>query len=794
MARTLVTRAVIQGVDNLSGPLRRMAGQVAAIQGRFAKARAAVGRFTNTGSGGLAAMTAPMASAAFLRDQYTLEQSLNRSRAILDLTKEQFKPLEDEIIRLGATYPLTMKDAAKASVEFGQAGLAASTQIAVFEQAVKGAMASGISVEAVAAGVTDVVMGLGLPFRTAAEQAESFRRVNDLLAASAVSANQTYEGFLAGFRKAAPVAAAVGVSMEETAVYLGALANAGIKAEKAGTALRTLFIRPLAPTKKALGLLKSYGIELNKFTSKAAKWEPTGAKLSGIFGQVMGTDLTPLVPDIDKMLNDPAIRGNVSATQQKLTEFLLQRLGAQPGTEDASKIADAVSMFVTSGLTKIDFKGLLSEMANKNVGIDLWKEMFGLRHIEKGLALGSQLMSKQLDDLTSKLATKLQYQGGKGPVDRFMEIMQSGFPGSVDRLRSAFDMLVRTIATAGTLDTVTGIFDRLKDSVVELSKTNPQLLKWAALGTLAAGALAPLGLVIGGIAMALGPMAAVAGAAAVGFTRFAVAAGALAASPFLRASNWLRAAAVGLGLFGAKAAVAAAHGARLARGFAAIARWTGIGTVIAVAIEALTNWKQIANLGSSEGFQQLVTGFQNLGTALAPLGNLLSSAADGVKAFFGVKADGSLLVAALELIAKVIGRIADGFATAINKVNEFFGAAQKLQQLPSWGGMAPAVPVQPLPNNPGDLYGRAMKPQLQSAPQPFTRDQLIEARSGGSVTVQGGYVETTMRDPLRLDGQIGVDVQVQAQNAQATSTVKGNIRGPANAVPVRKTNGSALSA
>ena len=67
---------------------------------------------------------------------------------------------------------------------------------------------------------------------------------------------------------AAPVAHAFGSSMEETAALAGIMANAGIKASNAGTALRAGLIRLAGPPKMAAKALEELGLSMDDLTAE----------------------------------------------------------------------------------------------------------------------------------------------------------------------------------------------------------------------------------------------------------------------------------------------------------------------------------------------------------------------------------------------------------------------------------------------------------------------------------------------------------------------------------------------
>lgn len=671
-SQTLTTIAHIKGVDTATGMLNRLAARTAALQTRMQKLGAAARRLgNNLGGPQMGLMGASMAAAGFLRSQYNLEDSLNRSRAILNLTTKEFRPLMKEVERLGGIYPLTMADAAEASVEFGTAGLNASQQIAIFEQAVKGAMASGVSVAKVAGGVTDVIYGLGLAFKTSKEQADSFRTVNDVLAAAAVSYNQTYEGFLAGFRKAAPVLKVTGVDMRMGAAMLGAMANAGIKAERAGTAMRTMFVRLLAPTGKAIGLLEDAGIKIEDFQTKTGR-SPTATGVEKFVKTQLGLEL-PKTSELNKILQDPRLQGSATEMANALSQHIIEATG-QRGSENTGKVAKAMQDFVRLSYSKMDYAALFKTLIQKKVPISVWKELLGLRHIEKGLALGDQLATGKFQSDMTKFLDKLVYKNGKGPVDRFMDIMLSGFPGAVKKLNSALDVFARAMGTSGALDDVGNVADRLRKSVLELSGTSPDLMRWGTIALIAVGALAPLGFVVMGVTAAISPLLVVISRglpilvnAASMFMRFSG-----AVTSFGATAAGLTGAATALRVFG-KALGGLGIGVAIAHWRELLSFFQGFGAqLFGGGLEDTDD--MIGVDGKLTAGERIANSFAKIGNAIKPITALIKGAWNWLMKLIGIPTEDNALTQFFKLgemaaqrLADVIETIADG----IKKLGDF---------------------------------------------------------------------------------------------------------------------------
>lgn len=504
----LRANAIITAVDRFSGPIGRMAGAVNRIRGA-SSGLATAARRTGAALSGPGGLGAAFAGGMFLSRQLAFEESLNRTQAILDITrKEAFKPLRDDIIEISKRYPALRDEIAKGSAELAMAGMKMDTIRAVLEATVQGAMASGESIKTVGEGVTDVVLGMAMPFKTAAEQAASFEYVNNLLAASSTSANDTYIGFLESLRRAGPVSRMVGTDLLSLAAAHAVLANAGIKSERAGIALRTMQVRALAPTKKAREQMRALGIEWTKWMKLGDGKLSSGGLLdmlseSGIDTGKLGKKTKAT---LEAALADPESRKNLGELGDTLTDIVGSALGISPDeVEDRTQLSDTIRQYLTSQVAQLDFRALFKELADKKAPVTLLKELLSLFHVEKAAVLQDALDRNLYEEMYSQIEGKMP-----GAVERRSEIMMQGFVGAWHRMRSAFDAMLDTLANTGVLDTITGLFESLTNGVNALGQANPELLKWGTYAVLAAGALGTLSLALSGLAAAV-PFVAIAG-------------------------------------------------------------------------------------------------------------------------------------------------------------------------------------------------------------------------------------------------------------------------------------------
>ncbi len=162
------------------------------------------------------------------------EASMSNVEALSGVDARELQQLSDMAKELGATTKFTAKESADAMGYMAMAGWDAQQMLAGMPGVLQLAAASGEDLAQVADIVTDSMTAFGL---TAADTS----RYADVLAATATSANTSVSIMGETFKRAAPVAGALGYSIEDVSVGIGLMANAGIKGSIAGTALLNMF-------------------------------------------------------------------------------------------------------------------------------------------------------------------------------------------------------------------------------------------------------------------------------------------------------------------------------------------------------------------------------------------------------------------------------------------------------------------------------------------------------------------------------------------------------------------------
>tara|TARA_R110002020_G_scaffold34660_4_gene105280 strand:+ start:5059 stop:9078 length:4020 start_codon:yes stop_codon:yes gene_type:complete len=165
---------------------------------------------------------------------------------------QQFAALSAEVMRLGQTTNFTASQIATAAQFLGQAGFTAVETTQALEATVNLARAGMLDLARASEITADMVNAYTL-------QATDAARVSDVFAKAQASANTTVQQLGNAFSFAAPVAATLGQSVEESAIALALLANNSIKSSRAGTGLAQILSGLIRKTADTTELMEKYG-------------------------------------------------------------------------------------------------------------------------------------------------------------------------------------------------------------------------------------------------------------------------------------------------------------------------------------------------------------------------------------------------------------------------------------------------------------------------------------------------------------------------------------------------------
>ena len=161
------------------------------------------------------------------------DSAMSRVAAVSGATGSDFDSLQDKAREMGAKTKFSATEAADAMNYMAMAGWKTEDMLSGIEGVMYLAAASGEDLATTSDIVTDALTAFGL---TAADSGH----FADVLAAASANANTNVSMMGETFKYCAPVAGALGFSVEDTAEAIGLMGNAGIKASQAGTSLRSI--------------------------------------------------------------------------------------------------------------------------------------------------------------------------------------------------------------------------------------------------------------------------------------------------------------------------------------------------------------------------------------------------------------------------------------------------------------------------------------------------------------------------------------------------------------------------
>lgn len=238
-------------------------GQVIAEMGRKMqevgdKIKAVGDKISSVGQSLTTTVTLPIVAAgtAAVTSFAEVDKTMTLANQTMGNTAEQASLLNRAMEEAASNSTFGMNDAAQASLNFARAGLKAEQAAAAMAPAMNLAAGESGDLNVVSAGLVATINGFGDTF----EQAEHYA---DVFAAACNNSALDVDGLSESMSVAAPIFRTAGKDVEDAALYLGVMANAGIEANVAANSLKTGMARLAQPTKQAKEAMEQYGIAMS---------------------------------------------------------------------------------------------------------------------------------------------------------------------------------------------------------------------------------------------------------------------------------------------------------------------------------------------------------------------------------------------------------------------------------------------------------------------------------------------------------------------------------------------------
>lgn len=237
---------------------RQALARVTRARERYSRAQETAGKLKTGGALAIGAAAAGgFAAGRFLQPAIGFGKEMSRVQALtrIDKNSPQFKALREQALKLGSETQFTASDAASGQSFLAMAGFTPQTIQAALPGVLNMALAGGVEL-----GETDDIgSNILTQFNLTADQMD---RVGDTLTAAFTRTNTDLRALGETMKYTGPVAAKLGISLEEAAAMAGMLANNGLRGSDAGTAMRASLSRLASPPKAAADALKELGVSV----------------------------------------------------------------------------------------------------------------------------------------------------------------------------------------------------------------------------------------------------------------------------------------------------------------------------------------------------------------------------------------------------------------------------------------------------------------------------------------------------------------------------------------------------
>jgi TP901 family phage tail tape measure protein len=238
------------------------------------------------------------------------EQKMLVVKGVSRASQEEFVALSAAARAMGRETEWSASQAAEAQQYLAKAGLDVSQTIQALPGMLDLATAGQLDLAEASDIVTDSMSGMNM-------EVHELSRISDVFVATATRTNTDIRMLGESMKYAAPVASSLGYSVEETAAYLGVLANAGIKASDAGTDLRAIMLKTSEAAVK-LGLDVDAKLVDVLHAASDAGWDAN--KMTEEFGRLAVKSALVIQRETDAFGELRDVLGDVEGESKRLAE------------------------------------------------------------------------------------------------------------------------------------------------------------------------------------------------------------------------------------------------------------------------------------------------------------------------------------------------------------------------------------------------------------------------------------------------------------------------------------------
>ena len=245
------------------------------------------------------------------------EAQMSKVVAISGAAGDEVAQLTEKAKEMGIATKFSATESAQALEYMAMAGWKTEDMLNGLDGIMNLAAASGEDLALTSDIVTDALTAFGL-------QAKDAAHFSDVLATASAASNTNVAMLGESFKYVAPVAGAMKYSVEDMAVALGLMANSGIKASQAGTALRSLLSRMAKPTDAVKDAMNALGLTLSDASGNMRPFMDVLMDLRGGFAQLTDAQKTEYAATLAGQEGMSGLLAIVTATDKDFASLTKQ--------------------------------------------------------------------------------------------------------------------------------------------------------------------------------------------------------------------------------------------------------------------------------------------------------------------------------------------------------------------------------------------------------------------------------------------------------------------------------------
>ncbi|MBZ8382978.1 phage tail tape measure protein [Escherichia coli] len=427
---------------------RQALARVTRARERYSRAQETAGKLKTGGALAIGAAAAGgYAAGRFLQPAIGFGKEMSRVQALtrIDKNSPQFKALREQALKLGSETQFTASDAASGQSFLAMAGFTPQAIQAALPGVLNMALAGGVELGETA----DIGSNILTQFNLTADQ---MGRVGDTLTAAFTRTNTDLRALGETMKYTGPVAAKLGISLEEAAAMAGMLANNGLRGSDAGTAMRASLSRLASPPKAAADALKELGVSVADARGKMRPMEDVLLdlyKATQKYGQV---DQVSFFKDIAGEEAFVGLQTLVAAAGSGELQKLTRELQGARG--EADRVAKVMADNLDGDLKNLDsaWEGLRIRISDLVDGPLRSVTQWLTRVLEKitSLAQAHPVLTRQLLIAGSALLAMTATIGS-------LSLVIGVLYGKLATLRLGFDILTRSMNVVRVLPALWGM-------------------------------------------------------------------------------------------------------------------------------------------------------------------------------------------------------------------------------------------------------------------------------------------------------------------------------------------------